>query len=252
MEDQSMEERLQKILARAGVASRRAAEDLIRQGRVSVNGRVVNVLGSKADPARDDIRLDGERLRAAAEPIYLALNKPRGYVTTLSDPEGRPTVADLVSGWPRLFPVGRLDYDTEGLLIMTNDGEFAQFLVHPRYRVTRTYRAKVKGVPTAAKLALLERGVKIDAGRVAKAEGIRLLNAQDDRAVVEIIVAEGRQHLVKRMFMAIGHPMRRLTRLAIGPLLLGGLRPGAYRSLTVAEVDSLKAAVHLEGAENAR
>ena len=247
-----MEERLQKILARAGIASRRGAEDYIRQGRVTVNGRVAQELGSKADPERDDIRVDGERLRLKVEKIYLVLNKPRSYVTTLSDPQGRPSVADLLRGLPRLFPVGRLDYDTEGFLILTNDGEFAQLLMHPRYGVPKTYRARINGVPRPNRLARLERGVKIDAGRPVKASGVRLLSAAEDRAEVVLSITEGRHHQVKRMLMAIGHPVRRLTRIAVGPVALGNLKPGDFRALSVAEVESLRAAAVHEGAEKAR
>jgi 23S rRNA pseudouridine2605 synthase len=246
-----MEERLQKILARAGVASRRAAENYIRQGRVTVNGRLVSELGSKADPERDDIRVDGERLRLKVEKLYLLLNKPRGYVTTLSDPQGRPTVADLLRGLPRLFPVGRLDYDTEGLLVLTNDGEFAQLLGHPRFGVPRTYRATVKGVPSPARLARLERGVKIDAGRSVKAQGVRLIKAEEDRATLELSISEGRHHQVKRMFMAIGHPVRRLRRVALGPVSLGDLRPGALRPLSPGEVEQLRTVALHEGGEKA-
>jgi pseudouridine synthase len=213
---------------------------------------VVSTLGEKADPQRDDIRVDGERLRLPERLVYLALNKPRGYVTTMSDPQGRPTVADLVAGGPRLFPVGRLDYDTEGLIIMTNDGELAQLLVHPRHGIPKTYRAKLKGVPTPAKLARLERGVKIEGGRAARAQGVRLLEVEEDRSVVELSISEGRHHQVKRMLMAIGHPVRRLTRLAIGPVRLGRLRPGRSRHLTDDEVEALRAQAVHEGGEKAK
>jgi pseudouridine synthase len=247
-----LEERLQKILARAGVASRRAAEDYIRQKRVTVNGQVVSELGTKADPEHDDIRVDGERLQPKAAPIYLALNKPRGYVTTLADPQRRPTVADLVRGFPRLFPVGRLDYDADGLIIMTNDGELAQLLTHPRYGIRKTYRVQVKGVPTPHKLERLEKGVRIEGGGPVKAHGVRLLTAEDDRGVIELSISQGRHHQVKRMLMAVGHPVRRLTRVAIGPVSLGRLQPGTHRRLTAAEVASLRAAAQDEGGEKAR
>jgi pseudouridine synthase len=247
-----MEERLQKILARAGVASRRKAEDFIRQGRVTVNGKVADALGTKADPERDDIRFDGERLRLKQAPIYLLLNKPKGYVTTLADPQGRPTVADLLGrDGPRLFPVGRLDYDTEGALIMTNDGELAQLLTHPSHGIPKTYRAQVKGVPKPSKLARLERGVKIGEGRPARAQGVRLIESGEDRAVIDLSVTEGRHHQVKRMFTAIGHPVRKLRRLAVGPVRVEGLKPGAFRPLTAAEVAQLRAAALHEGGENA-
>lgn len=248
-----MEERLQKILSRAGVASRRKAEELIRQGRVTVNGRVADALGVKADPERDDIRVDGERVRLKSEPVYLLLHKPRGYVTTLSDPQGRPKVTDLLPPLPRLFPVGRLDYDTEGALIMTNDGELAQLLTHPRYGVPKAYRAQVKGVPRPAKLARLERGVKIDAKLPpVRATQVKLVEEGEERATIELSITEGRHHQVKRMLLAIGHPVRRLKRLAIGPVGLEGLRPGAFRHLSGAEVARLRAAALHEGSEKAQ
>jgi len=248
-----MEERLQRIMARAGIASRRGAEDYIRQGRVTVNGQVAG-LGSKADPERDDVRVDGERLHPEkVPPVYLLLHKPKGYVTTLSDPQGRPKVGDLIKGGPRLFPVGRLDYDTEGALIMTNDGDFAYLLTHPRYGVSKTYRVQVKGVPTAAKLGRLERGVRIDEDRPpAKATDVRLVEEQEGRAVIDLTVTEGRHHLVKRMLMGIGHPVRRLKRIAIGPVSLAGLPLGAFRALTAAEVEDLRRAALHEAGEKAR
>jgi pseudouridine synthase len=235
------EERIQKIIARAGIASRRRAEELMKLGLITVNGKVVTELGTKADPDRDDIRLEGERLRFPKEKVYVALNKPRGYVTTLSDPQGRPTVADLLSGLPRVFPVGRLDYDTEGLIICTSDGDLAQLLLHPKYEVPKVYRAKVRGTPSPHKLERLLRGVHIGPGKPAKAKEARLVKEAED-SIVDLTITEGRHHQVKRMMLAVGHPVRKLTRMAVGPLKLGTLKSGKWRPLTPQEVEKLSAA----------
>jgi len=236
------EERIQKIIARAGIASRRRAEELITLGLVTVNGKVVTELGTKADPDRDDIRLEGQRLRFPKEKVYIALNKPKGYVTTLSDPQGRPTVADLLAGLSfRVFPVGRLDYDTEGLIICTNDGDLAQLLLHPKYEVPKLYRAKVRGTPSPHKLERLLRGVHIGPGKPAKALAVKLVKEAED-SIIDLTIAEGRHHQVKRMMMAVGHPVRKLTRMAVGPLKLGTLKSGKWRPLTPQEVEKLAAA----------
>lgn len=235
--------RLQKILSAAGVASRRASEQLILEGRVSVNGVVVRELGSKADPSRDEIRVDGRRLRMDVRHRYLLLNKPRGYVTTRRDPEGRPTVLDLLGrdvGY--IYPVGRLDYDSEGLLLMTTDGELADRLTHPRHEVPRVYEVIVAGAPDDAALARLRRGLFIDGRRTAPADVRRghTVRGGGGTTKLTLTLSEGRNRQVRRMCQAIGHPVRSLTRVAMGPLTLGRLRPGEWRDLTAAEVAALK------------
>ena len=238
-------ERLQKILSAAGVASRRAAERLIVEGRVSVNGSVVRELGSRANPEVDDIRVDGRRI-STPHRIYLLLNKPRGVVTTRFDPQGRPTVLDLVPG-PRkyVYPVGRLDYDSEGLLLLTNDGELAARLMHPRHQVDRVYEAQVRGIPDEADLRRLARGVVIDGRKTAPAT-IRLRGARnastlrDGPATLEITIHEGRSRQVRKMCLAIGHPVLRLRRVRIGPIADASLETGACRPLTTREVALLK------------
>src|SRR6187397_2014384 len=234
-----MEERLQKILARAGVASRRAAEIAITQGRVSVNGQTVMELGTKADVARDDIRVDGARLQAPAPPVYLLLNKPKGYVSTRQDPGRRPTVMDLVPPVAGLFPVGRLDITTEGLLLLTNDGAFAERVSHPRYEVPRVYQAKVRRVPAAETLARLRHGVRVDGERMAVDE-VRVLEASNN-SWLELVLHEGKHHEVRRLLEAVGHPVSKLRRVALGPVTTRGLEPGEFRHLTEREVRALRA-----------
>jgi 23S rRNA pseudouridine2605 synthase len=237
-------ERLQKLLARAGIASRRAAEGLILGGRVSVNGRIVAELGAKADPEADDVRLDGERLRRP-RPRILVLHKPDGVVTTLSDPEGRPTIRTcLPPGFERVFPVGRLDFHSSGVLLLTNDGELAARLLHPRYRIPRTYRVKVHGHPSPAALAGLRHGVKLDDGVTgpAQVDVERLLPA---KAWLRITIREGRRREIRRMCEALGHAVDRLVRVRYGPVELGRLEPGRWRSLAEHEVEELRAAVGL-------
>lgn len=238
--------RLQKILASAGVASRRTAEALIAEGRVTVNGVVVTALGTKADPARDTIRVDGRRIQAAEPLRYILLSKPRGYVTTRRDQFGRKTVIDLVKAVAeRVNPVGRLDVDSEGLLILTNDGELAARLTHPRHEVEKVYHARVRGVPSRDALARLERGVVIDGRRTAPAE-VRLLKAfarsSREEALVEFTLREGRHRQVRRMCEAIGHPVQRLTRVRIGPIVDPDIKPGFWRELTAREVRLLQQA----------
>ena len=233
----AVEERLQKVLARAGFASRRGAEGLMQEGRVTVNGAVVREPGTKADPARDDIRVDGIRVKAPGEPVYILLNKPRGVVTTRRDPSGRPTVMDLVPGVSGLFPVGRLDLTTEGLILLTNDGAFAERVSHPRYEVPRVYHAKVRGLPDSRTLDRLRHGVRVK-GHVLVADGARLVEV-DRNAWVEITLHEGKQHEVKRLLEAVGHPVSKLRRVAFGPVTLRGLEPGQFRVLKPAEVKGL-------------
>jgi pseudouridine synthase len=191
-----MAERLQKILSRAGVASRRSSERIILEGRVSLNGEVVRELGTKADLSRDDVRVDGVRIRAPREPVYILLNKPKGVVTTRHDPEGRTTVMDLVPRVAGLFPVGRLDVTTEGLILLTNDGDFALKVSHPRYEVARVYRAKVRGVPDEQALRRLRGGVRVEGERLS-VDAVKVVEA-DNNAWIEVRLHEGKHHEVKR------------------------------------------------------
>jgi len=240
-----MNERLQKILSRAGVASRRAAERIMGEGRVSVNGATVRELGTRADAAQDDIRVDGVRVRLPREPVYLLLNKPKGVVSTRRDPEGRTTVMDLVPSVAGLFPVGRLDVTTEGLILLTNDGAFAERVAHPRYEVPRVYHAKVRGVPEAATLARLRSGVRVEGERLA-VDHVRVLSA-DNNAWLELRLHEGKHHEVKRLLEAVGHPVSKLKRVSLGPVTARGLDPGQFGPLAPHEVRAL-----LSGAAGAR
>jgi len=233
-------ERIQKVLAKAGISSRREAERMVMDGRVMVNGRMVDTLGLKVDPSRDHIKVDGKRLAHFEQKVTLLLNKPRGYLSTVKDPKGRPTVMDLldrVRG--RVYPVGRLDFDAEGLLLLSNDGDLTHLLSHPKFSLLRTYRAKVRGVPEEEKLARLKRGVMLEDGR-AKAVSVQILTQREKNSWIQVGVTEGRNHLVKRMFSAIGHPVLKLKRVGFGPIRLGDLRAGTYRYLTQDEILSLK------------
>lgn len=224
--------RLQKILAAAGVCSRRKAEELIVRGLVAVDGVVVTELGRRVDPQLHAITCQGKPLSPPEEKIYLLLNKPKGYVTTARDPQGRPIVLDLVKEvGVRLFPVGRLDQDTSGALLLTNDGDFAQKVLHPRYEIERTYRALVRGRPAAEKLRGLEAGVLLDGQRTWPAR-IRVLGRKGSATELEIVIHEGKKRQVRRMFEAIGHPVQELSRLAYGGLRLGTLAAGSYRRLS--------------------
>jgi len=232
-----VQERLQKILARAGFASRRGAEELMLEGRVTVNGEPAREMGTKADLETDDVRVDGVRVKAPKGPVYFVLNKPRGVVTTRSDPEGRPTVMDLVPKVAGLFPVGRLDVTTEGLILLTNDGAFAERVSHPRYEVPRVYHAKVRRVPDAETLDRLRRGVRVD-GVVMAVDRVRITEA-DNNAWVEVTLHEGKQHEVKRLLEAVGHHVSKLSRVSFGPVTVKGLEPGQFRTLTPNEVAGL-------------
>ena len=252
--------RLQKILSQAGIASRRSAEKLIEEGRVSVNGRTIREMGVKADPAADDIRVDGRRLRAPERHRYILLNKPSGVVTTRSDPQRRQTVVDLLQGVREyVYPVGRLDYDSEGLLLLTNDGDLAARLTHPRHEVERTYEAYVAGAPHTDAIEQLRRGIPLDGRRTMPAE-VQLLSRgatprssaaprkgtpHDKRVngVLLITIREGRNRQVRRMCEAVGHPVRKLRRVRIGPIADRRLRPGEWRDLTLQEVRLLKTLV---------
>jgi len=233
-------ERIQKILARAGIASRREAERMVLEGRVAVNGKVVDQLGFKADPLKDHIKVDGKRYFRAEPKITLLLNKPKGYLSTVKDPAGRPTVMDLLKGvkW-RVYPLGRLDFDAEGLLLLTNDGDLAYQLSHPKFSIPRTYWAKVEGVPEKKKLMRLKKGVMLEDGE-AKVVATHILRQMEKRSWVEAVVTEGRNHLVKRIFSAIGHPVLKLKRVGFGPIRLGNLPVGQLRSLTDEEMEGLK------------
>ena len=240
-------ERLQKVMARAGVASRRHSEELIQAGRVTVNGRVVTELGTKVVAGRDIIEVDGRPLGQSEAKVYVMLNKPKGYVTTLFDPQGRPKVTDLLEGQvaERVYPVGRLDYDTEGLLLLTNDGDLANGLMHPARRVKKTYIAKVRGVPGPAKLKKLEEGVELEDGPTAPA-AVKVLDVRaPNSATVSLRIHEGRNRQVRRMFAAIGHEVIHLKRTTMGPLNLGDLPIGQWRNLTDEEVAALYRAAGL-------
>lgn len=238
--------RLQKFLARAGAASRRGSEDLMTAGRVSVNGQVVTELGAKVDPAVDVVEVDGTVVSLENECAYLALNKPAGVITTMDDPQGRPTVADLVTlkNHPGLFPVGRLDRDTTGLLLFTTDGELGHRLLHPRHKVPKLYRAIVDGAVTDADLDPLRAGIPLDDGPTAPA--IVQLGSSGNHSEVDITIREGRKRQVRRMFSAIGHPVIELHRLSFGPVELGDLPEGRTRILTTEEVRALRTEVGLE------
>lgn len=237
-----VEQRLQKLLARAGVASRRACEDLVRAGRVSVNGQVVTELGTRADPERDDVRLDGERVRAERLRM-LVLHKPAGVLTTFSDPQGRPTIRDfLPDGRERVFPVGRLDFFSSGLLLVGNDGELAARLLHPRHQVPRTYRVKVDGHPSAATLARLRRGIRLDDGVSGPAQ-VEIEQRLRGKTWLRITLREGKRREIRRMCEAVGHRVDRLVRVRFGPIELGRLPPGRWRPLREDELDALRAAV---------
>lgn len=236
----------------AGVASRRAAEELIVQGRVEVNGDVVRTLGTKADPASDTVKVDGRRLRFDARPRYILMNKPKGVVTTRKDPQKRRTVIDLLKGVREyVYPVGRLDFDSEGLLLLTSDGDLAARLTHPRHAVERVYEAMVLGLPTEEALEKLRRGIFLDGERTAPADvrrvsdsrrGHRRAAGRDAVTALIVTLREGRNRQVRRMCASIGHPVRRLVRVRMGPIKLGDLKPGHWRDLTPEEVRKLQRA----------
>ncbi len=234
-----MKQRLQKIMASSGLASRREAERWIEAGRVTVNGRVAS-LGESADPGRDRIAVDGRPLKTEEDKVCVLLHKPVGYVTTMRDPQGRPVVAELVRDIPlRLFPVGRLDLNTSGLLLLTNDGDLANHLAHPRHNVDKVYLARIRGVLSPAQADLLARGVRLEDGVTAPAKVERVRQA-GSHSWVKITIHEGRNRQVRRMFEAVGHPVSRLQRLQVGFLELGALAPGRYRKLSRQEIVRLK------------
>ena len=232
-------ERLQKAIAQAGICSRRKAEELIRAGRVSVNGKTVIELGTKVDIASDHVRIDGKQLRFSPEKVYLLLYKPKGYVCTLSDPEQRPTVKDLIQRIPqRIYPVGRLDYHSEGLLLLTNDGEFSNSIASAGEHCPKTYLVKVRGTPTLGSLEKLSKGISLDDRNTAPCR-IRFVKPGDN-PWLEVTLIEGRNNQIRRMFEWIGHPVQKLKRVQIGFLRDDKLKPSQYRALTPAEVDRFR------------
>jgi 23S rRNA pseudouridine2605 synthase len=243
MPNQPHEERLQKILAHAGVASRRASEALIEQGRVTVNGQTVTVLGFKVDPRRDIIVVDGQRLpKPSAKLVYIMLNKPRDVLTTVSDDRGRQTVLDLIDVEERVYPVGRLDLKSEGLILLTNDGELAEKLTHPRSHLEKEYLVLVAGRPSTLTLVRWRRGeIEVEGKPVGRAV-VERLKIEGDNTWLKIILTEGRKRQIREVAKALGHPVRKLERVRVGPIKLGHLKPGRWRHLNSVEVQRLKAA----------
>lgn len=235
-----MKERIQKAIARSGLVSRRKAEDLIRQKRVKLNGSVITELGTKVDLDHDTIQIDGTFLELPEEKIYILMHKPHGYICTASDPQGRPTVLSLIRKMPeRIYPVGRLDFDTEGLIALTNDGDFAQILQHPSHNIPRSYQVKVHGVPSKKALSDLEDGILLD-GRKAYASRVRIIKKTKQNCWIELVLYEGRNRQIKRMLAAIGHPALRIIRTSFGPLALDNLPCGSYRSMKRREIESVR------------
>mgnify|MGYP003292539296 FL=1 len=242
MPEQPFPMRLQKFLARAGVASRRGSEDLMTAGRVSVNGQVVTELGSKVDPKVDVVCVDGREVHLEDGSVYLILYKPKGYLTTMDDPQGRPCVAQLVptKRYPGLYPVGRLDKDTTGLLLFTTDGDMGQHLLHPKHHVDKTYQAHVDGVPDEVDLARLRGGIMLDDGLTAQAQVRLVAERPDGSSDIELVIHEGRKRQVKRMCSAVHHPVLDLHRDSFGPLVLTDVDEGSWRLLTEDEIASLR------------
>lgn len=231
--------RLQKVLAAAGIASRRASENLIFEGRVEVNGKVVTEQGMRVDPYKDVVRVDGARVPPPRNHVYVVMNKPRGVVSTMDDPEGRPTLDDyLGKRRERLFHVGRLDTDTEGLLIMTNDGDFAHKLAHPKYQIGKTYLAEVSGQVERETIKRLRNGITLDDGPV-KPDSVKVVSVHANKTLVQITLREGRNRIVRRTLEHVGHPVRKLSRIGIGPVRLGNLKVGTLRDLTSEELGVL-------------
>jgi 23S rRNA pseudouridine2605 synthase len=240
-------ERLQKIVARAGLASRREAERWILDGRVAVNGTIIRKLGSQADPTKDSIKVDGKRIKPAAAPLYFAFHKPPGVITTLNDPQKRPDLTRFLGklgSKQRVFPVGRLDYNSAGLLLLTNDGELARRLTHPRFGVKKVYRVKLSACPTAEEFALLRKGIRLEDGVSAPAHA-RVVEKLRKNAWVEIEIHEGRNREIRRIFEALGYFVEKLIRVRVGPISLGFLRPGEIRPVSQIEIKALKDAVGL-------
>jgi len=234
------QERLQKILARAGIASRRQSEALILEGRVTVNGRVVTRLGTKADPRRDDVRVDGRRIGAGVDHVYVLLNKPRGVLSTMENDPEHPTLNQYVTLPQRLYPVGRLDVTSEGLILLTDDGELANRLTHPRYEHEKEYRVTVNGRPSDETLDAWRRGVVLDDRRTAPAR-VDILRVDKEGSLLRVVMREGRKRQIRRVAALLGHPVKRLLRVRLGPLQLGLLEPGQWRYLTEKEIAELAA-----------
>jgi len=231
-----MQERLQKVLAKAGIASRRRAEELIRQGKVRVDGRVVTEMGTRVDPETQNIECNGIPIKSEEKKVYILLHKPTGYLSTVDDPQGRPIVTDLLGGVKeRVYPVGRLDLDTEGALLLTNDGELAQKVLHPSHEVNKTYEAEVMGRPDKKKLADLAKGVMLEGSKTWPAE-MEIVKTAPQSTTVRITIHEGRKRQVRKMFDVIGHPVLKLKRIAYGKLRLGNLAVGKYRFLSLPDI----------------
>lgn len=243
-----MEKRIQKILSEMGIASRREAEEMILEGRITVNGRIAE-LGMKADPNRDHIKVDRKLLTKREPKVYLMFNKPRNVVTTLKDPEGRPTVKDFLEDIRyRVYPVGRLDYDSEGLLLLTNDGDFANAIMHPSKKITKTYQVKVKGIPEQKEIDRLKKGIHLEDGLTAPAT-VKRLKTTENNSWLEVTIYEGRKRQLRRMFDQIGHSVLKLKRIRIKGVDIGDLKPGRYRYLTPDEVTRIKKEISKLGKE---
>ncbi len=237
-----MEQRLQKIIADMGIASRRKAEEFITEGRVTVNGKVA-VIGMKADPARDHVKVDGKLLTRPETKVYFVFNKPRGVVTSLGDPEGRPTVQDFIRGIrERVYPVGRLDYDSEGLLILTNDGDLAYGILHPSKKIPKTYLVKIKGALEAEDLERLRKGIRLDRTVTAPAK-VKPLRKTDQNSWVEMVIYEGKKRQIRRMMEKVGHPVIRLMRIRINGIEMGDVKPGMIRRMLPEEIEMLRSEV---------
>jgi len=234
-----MKERIQKLIASAGISSRRAAEKMIVEGRVSVNNEIVRQLGAKADIEEDEIRVDGKLILPETSKVYLMLNKPKGYMTTLHDPQGRPVVKDLLTDISeRVFPVGRLDYDSEGLLLMTNDGDFALRIQHPRFRIPNTYRVKIEGNLASSAIKALSEGIKLNDGKF-KPDSFHIDKKNPKSCWLTMTIAEGRNRVIRRGFESLGHSVTRIIRTTISDVGLGDLKEGTYRHLTRKEIQHL-------------
>jgi 23S rRNA pseudouridine2605 synthase len=246
MPEESLE-RLQKVMSRAGVASRRKSEEIIRQGRVTVNGKVVTQLGTKVDPERDEIRVDGERVQVASSRVYVLLNKPRGVLSTMEDERGRTALGDLLTIPARLYPVGRLDVASEGLILLTNDGELANLLTHPRYEHEKEYLVLVNGSPSDKTLEAWQRGVMLDGELTAPAR-VEVLK-RGDSSLLRVVMREGRKRQIRNVAALLGHPVRELKRVRLGPLQLGALEAGQWRYLTAREIRELESLKQRPGKE---
>ncbi len=233
-------ERLQKYLSRHGIASRRSCEEIIASGRVRVNGILVTQMGTKIDPSKDKVWLDGRKVKSVEKPVYIMINKPRGYISSLKDPEGRKKVTDLIPGInERVFPVGRLDYNSEGLMILTNDGDFAYHLTHPSHNITKTYRVRINGFPSTGQMDQMSKGVVLEDGPF-KPVAISFIDIREGNALFEISIQEGRNRVIRRFFEKIGYQVIRLKRIKVGTLSLGDLKSGQHRHLLFSEVRKLK------------